>query len=338
MPLKHLGTLLALALIAAGYYAWESSGQPTPKNLGARALSAGDSKDRLTAAVQLSMCTDPEAKVQIRRVVAQSKDPDVQVQALETLGQYSESVNSDLCLTLLDHPEKKVRAAAFQSLARIVGNPAEFMEKEFGFHADDAQDKRGLASQKLQEKYKSYVRPTRPPGPPNASAPDPVPTPSPASAPVPSPDSTPSPAPSYYPPSGSMPSPGPMMTYENPAISFLAWMCRVLALLVLLAEVVGAIGLILGDTKPKGHAKDASRYKAQPPSVAEEVERILAKNNSLGLWPKVAVLVGGAVCVVALLIAAEMVQLAVAVQQTAIAVQQSAVRVEQKMDQFARPK
>lgn len=165
VAVKYWVVLGAVGLVAISYFFLQFWGRATPSNFAAAALSASDKQDRFAGVVQLIMSTDPAAAAELRRVASKSTDPDVQAEAVQALAKYPDPVNSDLCLSLLDHPEQKVRQAAVVSLARIVGVPTDNIDKEFGFTAGDPPVLRNAASLKLQGKYKGFVRSTKAPGP-----------------------------------------------------------------------------------------------------------------------------------------------------------------------------
>jgi hypothetical protein len=99
----------------------------------------------------------------------------------------------------------------------------------------------------------------------------------------------------------------------------LVWMCRAFAVLLLMAEVAGAINLMMGQKDPFARPKNAAKTPLNPD---ERLERILLAQNGPNAWTKIGMLVAGGVCIIAILIAAEMVPLA--------------VRVEQKLDYLQR--
>lgn len=339
-----------------------ASGPATPTSLASQALTASDPKERINAAVELAMLKGPNASAQLRRVAQESKDPEVIVRAVASLPELSGLDNTKLCLTLLEHGDSAVREAALQAFRKVAGIP---FDVELSYDPADPDSQRAVAVRKLSERYAKTGADVAagpvmfPVGPKSRRTPQPGP-----SSPAPEPKSTaastsptskdpavppklamPTPLPSpTVPPSVSLPPTGPLE--ENHAIQFLAKMCQVLAAILLLADMAGAALLVIGLMKARTPAKVSSHAKSA--TVKEEIERILAA-NSTGLWAKMAMLTAGALSVVALLITAEMMQLAMRaeqraarveqallqIQQMAIQAQQSAGRVEQKVDSLS---
>jgi len=348
--MKSLYWIALGVLVLAAAACWMLTGPeiPTAGGLAAKALSAGKSEERVQAAVALIMIQDPQALPQLRRLAAESRDAEVLVLAMNKLGSVNDFESFPLFLEALDHADKPAREAAYAAVLKRRG-PAEL--ESAGYRASDPPETRGPAVLRVKEmvietdqKKSSATGKTKvtqvaaapvenPPSKKKLESNDPV-----TDAPAPVTDA-PAPTPSAAP---APPAPvlvaAPPPPQDNPAIQLLVWMCRVLAVLVLLAEVAGAFSLVLGDSGPSGAAKQAKTKHGSEPTVQEQVERILAR-NSAGLWSKITTLVAGAVCIVALLITAEVVpliSLAVRVENTAVRIENTAVRIEQKLDHSSR--
>jgi len=326
MKPRYWIALGVVVLLGACSWLLSGPGVPTPGRLAAKALSAGKPDERVQAVVELTLLQNPESCPQLRRVASESKDPDVVVVAINKLASANYKEYLPVFLDTLDHDEQRVREAA---CAAVLMGPGRAELDGAGYRAADPPAERGQASLRLKEIVKNLGQRKNPDKILLAAAPvasenplskkteeakkDEDRPPPDRDAPVP----TPSVAPAPPPPLTAAP---PLPQQEYPALQLLTWMCRVLAVLMLFAEVAGAFSLLLVDLSP---AK--SKNKQAAPTVEEQVERILAARNTGGLWSKIATLFGGAVCIVALLIAAEMIPLI-----------PLAVRVEHKLDQSLR--
>jgi hypothetical protein len=300
-------------VVLLGYWLWGRMDRPaSPESLAALALSAGTTDGRLAAAVELTMLKSPAALVQLRRLATECDDPKVKAAALGGLADHRDGESSPLFLTAMASSDQAVRQTGFLGAQKILG----FETEKFDFRANDPPEKRDAVLKMMQEQYgERVVRPSPPPSEAGTSAPPanstPAASPAPAGSPALPPVASASTSPTV--PMGPMPTLG---VSEYPAINLLVWMCRIFAVIVLLAEVGGVIRLMIGDRHQPGLSKHTKVLNKQP-SVGDEVEKAFAR-NSAGLWTKVAVLVAGGLSVIALLVTAEMIQLA--------------VRIEQKMD------
>jgi len=337
MKRSYLVTLCVCAAACAGFYIWNRPYIPNASNLLARALSARQEDDRVNAVVELATLTEPEVGAQLLRVANESRDPKVQVAAIIALSARNTRSNLPCYYKAMNHEEKTVRQAAYAASLKYWGSG---LPGNLTYEVDDPQEKRTEVTSRLQDLYMNpkggavvaaAAAPATSPSPmPMTSAPDPKA--SPVSAPMASPSASPSAA-----TVAPLPGPAQQASYENPPLNLLTWMCRVLAVVLLLAEVAGVFALIVGQSSSAKQANDAAHAKNTEPSVADEVAKIMGK-NSTGLWGKVAILGAGAISVVAMLTVAEMIQLAISVQQTALRVEQSAAHVSQtavRVDQTA---
>jgi hypothetical protein len=338
-----LGVLVA-ALI--GYFAWQyMTGPLTAGAIAARALSASEPQERLRATLDLIALAQhdrTQGLPNLRHIAKDSNDAavlELVFSNMLAMGDYDNSF--PLYFTALNHNEKKVRAAAYREFSKYGANFLEAVKESY--QADDAAADRQLVVQKLQaahEKRFAEATKEREWAKTNQSKYDASPVVAAASpeekkdkdAPAPNPMPTPSPTPAPSPPgptSAPVAPPTPFELQDNPTVAVLIWMCRALAVLVVIVEVAGMLSLIIGAKNMAVSAVTDRKYsklaKAEDrqPSVAEEVERALARNNSTGMWSRIALLVGGAMAVVALLGAAEMFQIAAEMRHMAVRMDQN---------------
>jgi len=315
--------VLGICLLAmAGYVASSFLGRPDgPGAMASRALSARDAKDRRQAMDELALVVDRVAALpHLRRVAKESKDPEVQTIALSRLLSLRDRDSLPLCFDGLSHSSKEVREKVCYALRAYYGGS---LPEELEYSADAPADGLAQVVAKLNEIH------TRPRGArvlsPGGAAPgattvaaakkEPAGSSEPPGKELPAlePSSKDPPSSSAAPaPTSVHPPPQPFTPTEYPAISLLVWMCQELAILVLIVEVAGALSLIVGERHTA--QQTPSFAKKAPANVEPPVEKS-PPANSVVLWTKIALLVAGAVCILALLIAAEMVRLAVRVDQ-----------------------
>jgi len=320
MNRSYLVTLVVLALLAAGYWTVQFTGQPpSSAALVARALSAaGKPEDRVNAVVELALRKEPETLTLLQRVAREAQDPEVIGMALANMVKLNDANSFDQYLAAVGHKDKNVSAAGFAGVKLKYGGVMPF---EVEFRANDPPEAREAVARKLTEFEKERAELERKAregttraG--NTPVTDPAKTVDVGKEAPPSPPPSPSTVPSA-PPSG------PIAQIDYPAIQLLIWMCRVLAVVVLIAEMIGAFSLLLGEKGAQGRSGERTANSG-PLTPEEQMERIVAK-MATGLWSKIALLIAGAICIVGLLYAGEMIYLAARVEQTAN-------RVEQKID------
>lgn len=118
---KYLVALGALAAAFAIYLIWPS-GAVTPAGLASTALSSSDAETRRLAAVNLCMLNEPEILPQLRRVVKESKDPEVTATVVAKIFRFGRPEDIGEQYALLDSPDEKVRVAAAAGFAAIYGD------------------------------------------------------------------------------------------------------------------------------------------------------------------------------------------------------------------------
>jgi hypothetical protein len=309
----------AIALVGAWFLIF-GGGPEGPKALAAKALTDGDLKERLNAMAALTMYNDRDVALPaLRQVAKQTKDPEVSVAALYRLMALNDRDSLPMVFTALDHESKDVREKAHAMLRDYYGGA---LPENLVYEVDNAEKRTKVAAKLLE--FFNRPKPLRESPdalPPEQVAARPNESPKGTEALKATPEKTPG---TDVEPRGetTSPFPGgmvPALTVQNyPIIGLLVWLCRILAVLVLVAEFVGVISLIVGErrgaaraTQRNKHLKYSKADKNQP-APPDESE---ATRDSVALWTKISILVRGAVLVIGLLGAAEMFQLAVRMDQ-----------------------
>lgn len=118
----HWIALSACALILIGILVLSFSGGPaTPETLAARSLQGGDAKARAHAASELSMRQGHKIPPLLRKLQAESKDPEVVVIAINSLSDRHDMENLLLFYDGLGNADKSVRKASLKAVLKIWG-------------------------------------------------------------------------------------------------------------------------------------------------------------------------------------------------------------------------
>jgi len=327
MKPAHWISLIAAVPLTAGYLLWMySGGLPSPNRLAQTALTAGQPNERIDAAAALTLVQEPTAVAELHRLAKETRDPEVLTIVLPALMKRNPGADTiNLVLQNLEHTDKKVREGAFEAFRRMPGMSG---DQKFDYNPAEPLEQSGPALKKLVAEYRPKApTPAMMSGPATAAVAA-VPPSNPATADPAKEAPPPNPAPSPTPSASPSPVPSaPMVQYDYPAIHLLIWMCRVLAVLVLIAEVAGALSLLLGENRANARSKEDEGSKG-PLSPEQQIDKILA-GMAMSMWSKISLLVAGAICIVGLLYAGEMIFLAARVEQTAVRQEQSAIRQEQ---------
>ncbi len=102
------------------WHFWPTEYQPTPAELAEVALNGPTPTERAKAAVQLADYGD-EALEQLRRVLQESAEPDVQSACVEGLGKLWDYDSMDVFLDILEKGPMKVRGRAAVIVSRMTG-------------------------------------------------------------------------------------------------------------------------------------------------------------------------------------------------------------------------
>jgi hypothetical protein len=149
VAVKYWVTLGVLAAMLTGYLVWPS-GVMTPEGLANRAVSSRDPEDRRLAAVELSMLKTPDVLPAIRRVLKESKDPEVITTVLGKIFTMGKSDDIAQQVVLLDAAEEKVRVAAAAGFNHIYGGS---FPDGLVYDPKGPAEERSKVRRTLQEKY-----------------------------------------------------------------------------------------------------------------------------------------------------------------------------------------
>jgi len=142
----------ALILIGLGV-SYFSDRPPSPATLATQALSAKTPKERKDAVGELTMVTNrAQAVAALRRVVKESKDPEVLVTALNGLANQNDSESLPLFFTAMGNPDLSVRQAAYKHVLQSYGGnlPADLV-----YDPNGSPESRQMVVQGLLEYFKN---------------------------------------------------------------------------------------------------------------------------------------------------------------------------------------
>ena len=272
------------------------------------------SKARINAAAKLSAFKSPDPTPQLRQLAKESKDAEVLAQAFKGLAARSDKETLPQFFMAMNHADAKVRKAAYAGVLKFNGGA---LPEDLEYNEDAPAEERALVARRLQEIHEKGPQTDvvakvglAPPGKGPSTKEPAIKEPSTSEPKEPTP-TTPSPAvpslPSYTPPPPFTPAP------DNPVVTMLIWMCQAIAILVVIFEIAGAIGLVMGERSSAGNTQSSGKKAGADAEVPVE-------KNSTAFETRVGLLLVGATLIVALLTTAEMARLA--------------LRMEQKMDRM----
>lgn len=145
--------MLLLGLLAWVY--WEGE-VPTPPGLAATAIQAPKgSEEGRRAVIQLALVKGPAAQAQLRRVVAEARDPAVLLIAIDALDAAHLWENFPVFCAAMDHAELGVRKAAYAIMRRTYYSGA--LPENLQYQADDSPAQRARVVRRLTEIYHEEV-------------------------------------------------------------------------------------------------------------------------------------------------------------------------------------
>jgi hypothetical protein len=153
-----LFTVFAILLVlTAGYYTysffWGGERLPPPEELARRALEAGSPEEQEKAALDLARSGEP-AREHLRRVLAETRSPQVRAAVVEGLGALRDWESMPKLLDLLGDPDVKVRGRAGVAVTSLLG-------QDFSFRADDSADKRARIIRDMRSTYNKLQKAPR---------------------------------------------------------------------------------------------------------------------------------------------------------------------------------
>lgn len=153
--------LLVLTLGLYGYlYLWSGDRLRSPEELTRVALTGGSDADKEQAALDLARSGEA-AREPLRRVLAESSNPDVRAAAIQGLGELRDGDSLPDLIKLLEDPSDKVRGRAGVAVGNIIGI-------DFRFNATDSQTGRAKAVKAIKQAYEAYKK-NPPPKDPESS-------------------------------------------------------------------------------------------------------------------------------------------------------------------------
>jgi hypothetical protein len=147
MKPRYWIALSVMVLILVGYYARiYFLGRNTPP-LVALALSAPTLEERMRAAVKITMLKDGDALPQLRRLAAESKDPEILVITVNCMNDFNDMQSMPLMFAAMNHPEQPVREAAFKFVLRFYDGA---LPKKLTYQVDDPPEQRAQVASALK--------------------------------------------------------------------------------------------------------------------------------------------------------------------------------------------
>jgi HEAT repeat protein len=131
-----------------------SRGLGSPDALAERALNAATVEERQRAALDLGRI-GPSGQEALRRVLAESKTPEVKAAAIQGLLDQQDYSSLPVFLALLDDPSPLVRGRAGVAVTQLLG-------RNFQFLAEDPPARRAEAVEKMKRAYKEMPKPSPP--------------------------------------------------------------------------------------------------------------------------------------------------------------------------------
>jgi len=154
MKRAYWTTLIGTLVVCLAALAWPFLWRTPPRDLVHVALKAEKVEDRANAVVELAMRKEPNPLPDLRRLLAESKDPQVLSQVISALAARMDGQSWDQFLEALHHPDREVRYAASRGFARLAG----ISDGEMDIDREDP-GKFAEALRGVREKYKGRIDP-----------------------------------------------------------------------------------------------------------------------------------------------------------------------------------
>lgn len=145
------GFVIVVALVGVVLFLGSRSGLASAEELANRALNGATPEEQQRAALDLGR-VGAAALEPLRRVLAESKTPEVRAAAIEGLLDLQDYTSVPIFLSLLDDPSPLVRGRAGVAVTQLLG-------RNFQYVAEDPPAKRSEAIQKMKRAYRESNRP-----------------------------------------------------------------------------------------------------------------------------------------------------------------------------------
>jgi len=128
------GAAVSLAVVLLVIYGWvylpRSKKTTSPEELARQALQAETAEEQERAAIELAQLNGPAALEQLRRVLGESRVPQVRSACIPALGAVRDFEAMDLLLSALEDESPLVRGRAGVAVARMIGRDYHFCPHE----------------------------------------------------------------------------------------------------------------------------------------------------------------------------------------------------------------
>jgi len=161
---KKLVLLGIVVVLAVGIYFLflRTPPEPSPESLLESALTVGDPKERLRAAIELSHRQTDLDRVRplMRRLADESKDPELIAVALGLLARYADTESMPRFIEAMAHEDARVRAKGAEGMKALGGGSIGVglglqMNQALRFSATDPPETRQAVVRKLRELLKA---------------------------------------------------------------------------------------------------------------------------------------------------------------------------------------
>jgi len=147
-----IGTAVALGVVLVVVYGWlylpRSEKTASPEELARQALQAATAEERERAAIELAQLSGPAALEQIRRVLGESRAPQVRAVCIRALGAVRDFEAMDLLLCALEDESPLVRGRAGVAVTRMIG-------RDYHFRPHESAEQRAGAVKNIRRYWKA---------------------------------------------------------------------------------------------------------------------------------------------------------------------------------------
>jgi len=141
-------TAVSLAIVLLVVYGWlylpRSEKTTSPEELARQALQAETAEEQERAAIELAQLSGPAALEQLRRVLGESRVPQVRAVCILALGAVRDYESMDLLLCALEDESLLVRGRAGVAVTRMIG-------RDYHFRPHESAERRAAVVKKIRE-------------------------------------------------------------------------------------------------------------------------------------------------------------------------------------------